>query len=629
MHTNIKKQLERLTTLIRYWIVDMTTIAGSGHLTSSLSAVDVMTVLFFGGIFRYDTRNPDNPYNDRIVFSKGHATPLFYALWAAAGVLPAKELSTYRTFNGRLEGHPTRRFPFADAATGSLGQGLSVGVGMALAQKKLQCTAARTFVLLGDGEMAEGQVDEALRLAAKYRLGNLVAIVDANRLGQCGETMYGRDVRQYAARANVCGWRTVIVDGHNLEEVYRALTHLVYDDAAAPLMIVARTRKGKGISFVEDRHNRHGKALSPDEQARALAELGPVDFSARKAIALPRITSRRRRSRHVPTSPMASAWTYDASARYGSRDSYGAALVDVLRRDPRVVVLDADVGNSTYADAARLYAPERFFEMYIAEQNMVSLAVGLARLGYHPFVSTFAAFLTRAHDQIRMAAYSGATITFVGSHAGVATGADGVSQMGLEDIAMMRSVYGATVLQPADARATVACVKRACATAGITYIRTVREKTPLLPHTSLAHARDVSIVRDSIRPDAVICASGATVAQALEAAQALAQRDVEVCVIDITTIAPLNAEAILSAIGDCSRILIAEDHYRAGGVGEAVLALLATIGRTCATTHLAVDRLPRSGAASELFAYEKIDACAMMDAVAQLCSKHVTIVYDE
>ncbi len=613
MDRHTKKHLERIATLLRYWILDSTTTAGSGHPTSSLSAVEVMTVLFFGGVLRYDIRKPRDNGNDRVIFSKGHATPLFYALWAAAGAISAEALSTYRQFHSDLEGHPTMAFPFTEAATGSLGQGLSVGLGMALAQRKLDNTTARTFVLLGDSEMAEGQVWEAMQLAAHYGVGNLIAIVDANRLGQRGETMEGHHVDVYAERARACGWRTVVLDGHHIDDIARALTHTVHDGAETPLMIIAKTYKGKSISFLEDKHGWHGKVLSRDELLQAVAELGAVDFDVRGTIAMPDgVHTRRVRTAKIATP---TTWMHDPQARYATRDSYGAALVRIMQDDPTVVVLDAEVGNSTMAAAAQLYDPDRFFEMYIAEQNMIGVAVGLARCGYHPFVSSFAAFLTRAHDQIRMAAYSDVRMTIVGSHAGVATGADGVSQMGLEDLAMMRSVFGATVLSPADARATVACVHKAHHTEGITYIRTAREKTPLLSHTMETHVDTCAVACDAAHPRATIVATGATVTQACNAAKALARDGIAVRVVDVAVIAPLDTGALYAAVEGSEIVVIVEDHYRAGGLGEAVLAACATA--SCATTmvHCAVDHMPRSGSAHELYAYEKIDARAMIETI--------------
>ena len=620
MDNQTRRHLERIATLLRYWIVEMTTAAGSGHPTSSLSAVDVMTALFFGGTLRYDIANPHNAHNDRVIFSKGHATPLFYALWAAAGAIDAETLSTYRQFGSALEGHPTMAFPFTEAATGSLGQGLSIGVGMALAQRRLDHTDARTFVLLGDGEMAEGQVWEAMRFAAYERVGNLVAIADINRLGQRGETMDGHDVEAVAARVRACGWRTVVIDGHHLEEIVRVLTHMVHDTAQMPLMIIAKTYKGKGISFLEDRHGWHGKVLSREEMMQAVAELGYVDFSVRGTITPPHADTppHRTQSTHAPRAA-ATQWTPDAQTYAATRDSYGAALVRVMQDDPTVVVVDAEVSNSTMAEAARLYDASRFFEMHIAEQNMVGVATGLARRGYHPFVSSFAAFLTRAHDQIRMAAYGGVRMTIVGSHAGVATGADGVSQMGLEDLAMMRSVYGATVLSPADARATIACVGQAHKTDGITYIRTAREKTALLPHTEQLHEGGCTIARDAEHPVATIIATGTVVAQAVDAAAALAQDGHAVRVVDIMTIVPLDITALCAAVKESGIIVIAEDHYRAGGLGEAVMAALTThaCARAHTIVHCAVDAMPRSGSAQQLYAYEKIDARAMIEIITQ------------
>ncbi|HTR45428.1 MAG TPA: transketolase, partial [Thermodesulfovibrionales bacterium] len=407
------KKLEEIAKLIRYYSLVSTTAAGSGHPTSSLSAADLMTALLFGGVFRYDPDNPDYPNNDRLIFSKGHASPLFYALWAAAGKVTEKDLMTMRKFGSRLEGHPTVAFRYTEASTGSLGQGLPVGVGMALNAKYVDKLPYRTFVLLGDSEMAEGSQYEALELAAYYRLENLVGVVDVNRLGQRGETMYGHDLSVYERRISSFGWRTFVVDGHSMAEILAAFeeTLAVRD---APSMIIARTLKGKGVSFIEDKNGWHGKALNQEELARALTEIGTVDKSLRGEIKKPDDLRP-----EVKTGGKAGAVSYPEDKPVATRHAYGNALVRIFPQFPDMVVLDAEVSNSTFAEIFKKSYPDRFFEMYIAEQNMAGAALGFSRRNKVPFVSTFAAFLTRAFDQIRMSQYSDANIKFCGSHAGV------------------------------------------------------------------------------------------------------------------------------------------------------------------------------------------------------------------
>ena len=437
--------LEGLAKLIRYYSLVSTTEAGSGHPSSSLSGADLMTGLLFGGAFRYDLDNPRDRNNDRLIFSKGHASPLFYAIWAAAGAVTEKELLTLRKFGSPLEGHPTPAFRYTEAATGSLGQGLSIGLGMALNAKYLDKLPYRTYVLLGDSEMTEGSQWEAMELAAYYKLDNLVGIMDVNRLGQRGETMYGHDLSVYEQRIAAFGWEPIVIDGHAMPEVLSA-----YEKAARtkikPVMIIAKTLKGKGVSFIEDRNGWHGKALKKDELARALAELGPVDKTVRHAI--PKPEDLRPAEQHVQQVRPVS---YSGEKPVATRHAYGSALVRIFPRFPDMVVLDAEVSNSTFSELFKTAHRERFFEMFIAEQNMVGAALGLSLRGKVPFVSTFAAFLTRACDQIRMSRYSEANIKFCGSHAGVSIGEDGSSQMGLEDLAMFRAILDSVVLYPSDA----------------------------------------------------------------------------------------------------------------------------------------------------------------------------------
>lgn len=595
----------------------MTTRAGSGHATSSLSAVELCATLFFNGHFRYDSARPGNPHNDRIIFSKGHASPLFYALWAAAGAVRPSELLKLRTFNSPLEGHPTMRFKFSEAATGSLGQGLSVGVGMALNAKYLDKLSYRTWVLLGDSEMAEGQVWEAMQIAAHYKLNNLVAIVDVNGLGQRGATMTGHAVETYARRAVSFGWETLVVNGHSVSEVNQAYRKAMISKAK-PVMILAKTVKGKGVSFLENKNGWHGKALSARELTIALRELGSVAMDLRGKIISPRI------QRTLNPQTIASAIKKQAQAELralltstggvATRMAYGAALTYEMARDPHIVALDAEVSNSTYAEVARAAFPQRFFEMYIAEQNMVGVALGFSRRGKKPFVSTFAAFLTRAFDQIRMAAYSGANIAFVGSHAGVSIGEDGPSQMGLEDIALFRSTYKSVVLYPCDAVSTAALVSKAARYNGISYIRTTRHATPLLYKKNVAFPIGGSkTLRRSARDVATIIAAGITVFEALKAYEELKKNGVMVRVIDLYSIKPLDAKTVQRAARETKRIITVEDHIPAGGLGEAVAAAL--LGIRASVTMLAVKKMPRSGTPLELLDYEEISAKAISRAI--------------
>ncbi|MFA5986935.1 MAG: transketolase [Parcubacteria group bacterium] len=608
---NTKKDLEKINKLLRYWILDMTTVAGSGHPTSSLSAVELISTLLFAGAFRFDVSHPDDAHNDRLIFSKGHAAPLLYALWAVAGVVKPGELHSLRKFGSRLEGHPTIEFPFTEAPTGSLGQGLSIGIGMALAQKNLDHTEARTFVLLGDSEMAEGQIWEAMQIASHYKLDNLVAIVDANRLGQRGETMVGHHVDIYMQRAQAFGWRTVVVDGHDVEYIARIYKDVV-GTSKKPLMIIAKTYKGKGISFLEDKHSWHGRVLTEQEFADAVMELGEIDFSVRGEITVPKNAKKEKVNRC--TSVHYVMPQYDNEKKYATRDAYGDALVQIMQKNKKVVVLDAEVSNSTRVEKVREYFPERFFEMYIAEQNMISVAVGLSRRGYHPFVSSFAAFLTRAHDQIRMAQYSDVNMTIVGSHAGVSVGEDGSSQMSVDDVGMMRAMFGCAVYCPSDIISAHAVLDFVQNSPGISYVRMMREELPII-YTQKKDmiTKGMNIVRKSDHDRIAIIGSGVTVHEALKVYGALAYGRVALRVIDLVRIAPFDWDLLRKIIGTIPHVIVAEDHVRSGGIGEAVA--LALSGTRSRVVSLCVEKIPHSGTAEELRAYEKINFDAMMNEV--------------
>jgi transketolase len=583
--------------------------AKSGHPTSGMSAADLMAVLL-AKYLRYDFDAPKDPHNDRLVFSKGHASTLLYSMYRAAGVISEDEMLTYRQFSSMFEGHPTPRIPWVDVATGSLGQGLPYGVGIAIAAKKLDRLPARVWVLCGDSEIAEGSQWEAFEHAAFYGLDNLIAVLDVNRLGQRGPTMHEWDLDSYANRARAFGWHAIEVDGHDVEAIDRA-----YDEAISvgrPTAIVARTIKGKGVKEVENKNGWHGKALDhPDE---AIAELGGVR-NLRIDVAKPD-TSQPRHEFEAGTLELPA---YEVGAEVATRKAYGEALAALGRARGDVVGLDGEVSNSTFAEIFRDAVPERYFEMYIAEQQMIAAAVGIQVTGWRPFASTFAAFLSRAYDFIRMSAISSANYCLSGSHAGVSIGEDGPSQMALEDIAALRAVHGSTVLHPCDANQTAKLVAKMADLEGISYIRTLRPNTPVIYDPD----EDFEIggsrtVREG--DDVAIVAAGITVPEALKAAETLAQDGIEARVIDLYSIKPIDEQTLRSI---ASAIVTAEDHFPEGGIGEAVLAALAESDERPRLVSLAVREMPHSGKPAELLAAAGIDADHIADAARQLVSSPV------
>ena len=605
------EKLRKLATLIRYHILACSTEAGSGHPTSSLSATELMAALLFGGIFQYDLDHPEHPNNDRLIFSKGHASPLFYALWTVAGKVTEEELMTYRRFGSPLEGHPTAAFRYAEAATGSLGQGLSIGVGMALNGKYLDKLPYRTYVLLGDSEMAEGSQWEAIQSAAHYELDNLVGILDVNRLGQRGETMYGHDLGAYERRISSFGWKTILIDGHSFAEVLGAYAEAL-QNSGSPTMIIAKTIKGKGVSFLEDKNGWHGKPLNKEDFHRALPELGDIDRTVRGQIPQPE-----------DLKPQSSASRETARVDYppdkpvATRMAYGKALNRIFPGFPTIVSLDGEVSNSTGAEQFKEASPHRFFEMYIAEQNMVGAALGLSRRGKIPFVSTFAAFMSRAFDQIRMSQYSDANIKFVGSHAGVSIGQDGPSQMGLEDIAMFRTILDSVVLYPSDAVSTDRLVEEAAKRHGIVYIRTTRMDTPILYGADEDFVIGGSkVLKRSDRDVATVIAAGITLHEALKAYDELRKDGILIRVIDVYSIKPLDETTLREAASATKFIITVEDHYPEGGIGEAVRTALA--GVPAAVHALAVRKLAKSGKPEELLDYEGISNKAIVKKVKEL-----------
>lgn len=609
------KKIEELSRLIRYYILVSTTSAGSGHPTSSFSAVELMSTLFFGGFFKFDPDKPEHINNDRLIFSKGHASPLLYSLWAAAGMVEESQLLTLRDFNSDLEGHPTPRFKYAEASTGSLGQGLSIGFGMALSAKHIDKLSYRTYVLLGDSEMAEGSQWEAMQLASYYKLGNLTAILDVNRLGQRGETMLGRNTSAYEDRIKAFGWNTVRVKGHNIEEIYKA-----YDEAMGssdvPTMIIADTIKGKGVSFVEDIDGWHGKALSGEQKDMALTELGKVDKDLIGELVLPANIEKEVSGSRSANKNKSDGSSYKIGDLESTREAYGKALINIYDDFPEIVVLDAEVSNSTYAKIFGDNFPKRFFEMFIAEQNMVGAALGLSLRGKIPFISTFAAFFSRAFDQIRMSQYSNTNIKFSGSHSGVSIGPDGASQMGLEDIAMFRTLIDCSVFYPCDAVSTEAIVRLSASFKGNSYIRTTRMSTPVIyGNKELFKIGGSKVLREDRSDIITVCAAGITLHEALKAYEELLKENIHIKIIDTYSIKPIDEKTIRDASLKSKALITVEDHFPEGGLGEAVCSIE---GIDCPVYILAVRKMPRSGTPDQLLNYESISKEAIIKKVREV-----------
>jgi transketolase len=596
--------VERRRELAQQFRVDsvrMSAAAKSGHPTSAMSAAELMSVLL-DGYLRYDWDEPKNPTNDRLIFSKGHASTLFYAILRGAGAISDEELMSYRKFGNPLEGHPTPVLKWVDVATGSLGQGLPIGVGVALAQKRLDRVGARTWVLCGDSEMSEGSMWEAFEHAAHYELDNLTAIIDVNRLGQRGETMHGWDLDSYANRAKAFGWHTIEIDGHDVEAIDRAYTEAA-GTTSVPTVIVAKTIKGKGVKEVENKDGFHGKALPEPE--KAIEELGGVR-NITVEVAKPEIEG----EPHVfETSGSVELPSYEVGGEVATRKAYGEALKAIGDGRGDVVALDGEVSNSTYAEIFRDAHPDRYFEMFIAEQQMVAAAVGLQVRKWKPFASTFAAFFTRAYDFIRMAAISRANIKLCGSHAGVSIGEDGPSQMGLEDLAAFRAVHGSTVLYPSDANQTAKLVDAMVDLDGIVFLRTTRAETPVIYDVGEDFpVGGAKVARSSDDDEVTLIGAGITLHEALKAADALAEEGVTARVIDLYSVKPVDVETLRAAAEATGRFVISEDHWPEGGLGEAVLSAFADTDDSPKVIHLAVREMPGSGKPTELLAAAGIDA---------------------
>jgi transketolase len=600
-----KDALEKIAKRLRIHSLKSTSKAGSGHPTTCMSIADILACLFFDEM-TYNIANPFDWANDELVLSKGHAAPILWAAYAEAGIFPLKSLMNLRKITSVLEGHPTPRMKWVKAATGSLGQGLSVGVGLAIAMK-LGKSRRRVYVMMGDGECAEGSVWEAANLASYMGLDNLCAVVDINRLGQSEATMFGHDVDAYEKRFKAFDWDVYKIDGHRIREILRAFERA--RQSKRPTVILAKTLKGKGVSFLEDKDGWHGKPLNKNDLKRALEEMGPIpEIDAKKFVKKPKkvkgpqLAKRTNFKRNL----------YDKTT--ATRRAYGNALLNLGKINDAVVCIDGDVQNSTYAEDFFRAFPERSFQAYIAEQNMVGVGIGLGAKGYIPFLATFAAFLSRAHDQIRMAAYSFANLKIVGSHVGVSIGADGPSQMGLEDIAIFRPIPGCLVLYPSDAYSAEALVQEIAKHRGMSYLRTSRPGTPLIYDRDEKFPIGGSKTLKKNSKDVVtVIGAGVTLHEALKAYEALKVEGIYVRVIDAYSVSPIDGENISRAVKKTNgNVVVAEDHFAEGGLGDAVSSILK--GHT-EMVHLAVKELPRSGQPEELLDKYGISSRHIQDAV--------------
>jgi transketolase len=601
--------IAELAAQLRVDSIRSTTSAGSGHPTSSMSAADLTAVLAAGHL-RYDWDDPHGAANDHLVFSKGHASPLLYSLFKATGVLSDEELMTgYRRFGQRLEGHPTPVLPWVDVATGSLGQGLPDAVGLALSGKYLEHLPFRVWVLCGDSELAEGSIWEAIDKASYYELSNLVVLADINRLGQRGPTDLGWDVDVYRRRFEAFGARALVIDGHDLSAIDGAFVEAENTEGDRPTVIVAKTIKGRGFSEVENKEGWHGKPLPPDMAERAIKELGGERHLVVRGPLPDKVADPPPSA--ATTLALADLPRYDLGDSVATRKAYGDALVAVGAADPRVVVLDAEVSNSTFADEFKHAYPGRYFEMFISEQQLVAAATGLNARGYKTFASTFAAFFTRAFDFVRMGAISAVDLRLSGSHCGVEIGADGPSQMGLEDLAMMRTIHGSSVLYPSDATSTAALVAAMVGNPGISYIRTTRGAYPVIYEAREEFAIGGSkVLRSSEHDDVTLVGAGVTLHECLKAAELLGGKGIQARVVDCYSVKPIDAATLSEAAAATSgRIVVAEDHHPEGGLGSAVIESLVSNGRTDVhLAHLAVGGMPGSGTGAELIAWAGIDA---------------------
>lgn len=638
---NLSK-FQTISTLLRYYSLLCTTTAGSGHPTSALSAADIMSVLYFN-FFRYDFKNQHNPDNDRLIFSKGHASPLLYSLYKLAGYISEEDLLKYRTFESPLQGHPTPQAPFVDVATGSLGMGLSFGLGMALTSK-LDKIDNKVYVLLGDGEMAEGSIWETLQIASYYKTSNLVGIIDVNRLGQTGPTMLEHDTKTFETRIRAFGWKTITIDGHNYQEIFNAFEQLQHEKEL-PTMIIAKTLKGKGVSFLENKENWHGKALSQEELQKATQELKIEEQDKHLVFPVKNPAQNQGHSEPLAQSrtknpPPDKAQSQQSSGEeleevsyniinalsqltsdkpIATRQAYGLALKYLITQNSNLIVLDADMGNSTYTNYAKEEQPNQFFNVFISEQNMIGMAVGLSKMGKKVIASTFAAFLTRAYDQLRIASLSEANINIQTSHAGVSIGEDGATQMGLEDIAMMRTIQNSTILYPSDPISTIKLVPQMLNTSDICYIRTTRQPTKTIYEpTEEFPIGGLKVLCSSPHDICTIVTAGITVHESLKAYEELQKQKINIRVVDLYSIKPVDSRALQDAAHHSkNKIIVVEDHFTEGGIGDAVLNVFAQDKNT-QIHKLAITGHPHSGKPLELLEKYNISSEAIVKKVLEI-----------
>ncbi|MEM3074559.1 MAG: transketolase [Candidatus Pacearchaeota archaeon] len=603
-----KKQISDIANVLRRDVAIITNYAGSGHLTSCLSCAEIMACLFFSEM-KWDTKNPQNPGNDEFILSKGHAAPILYsALFRAKAI--NYDLKSLRKLNSPLEGHPSsRHLPWIKVSTGSLGQGLSIGIGMALAAK-LKNQKFRTFVLMGDSEISEGSIWEAFQLAPYYKLNNLCAIIDINRLGQTRETMLGYSLKIYKKRIKDFGWKTIIINGHNISQILKALSKS--RKTKRPLAIIAKTIKGKGISFLENKEGWHGKTLDDRQLNQALDEL-PKNHMPHINIDKPKKTFEKKQKNN-----QFKFTNYPLNTLVATREAYGNALANLTLSNPKIISLDAEVSNSTMSEKVKEKNPSKFIEVFIAEQNMISIALGLSAKGLKPFASTFSAFLSRAHDQIRMAEISNANITICGSHAGVSVGEDGASQMGLEDISLFRSLPNSYVFYPSDATSTEKLTFLSSKLKNIKYIRTTRPKTPVLYNPKEKFViGDFKILKESRKDKAVLVGAGITLQECLKAYEYLEKKSINLSVIDLYCIKPFNSKKFINFVKKHgNKLIIVEDHYKEGGIGEMLGEELENTNIKIA--HLYIKEVPRSGKMEQLLKKYRIDSTAIIEVFKKL-----------
>ncbi|PIN89980.1 transketolase [Candidatus Pacearchaeota archaeon CG10_big_fil_rev_8_21_14_0_10_34_76] len=599
-----KKELVIIADILRRDSIVSTTIAGSGHPTSCLSCAEILSVLFFDEM-SYDVKNALNPDNDEFILSKGHAAPILYSALFRSGCIDYG-LSSLRKLNSPLQGHPMpSSLKWIKVATGSLGQGLSAGIGMALASK-MRNSSSRTYVLLGDSELAEGSNYEALQLASKYNLNNLCAIVDINRLGQRGETMVGHNIDTYKKRFLSFGWNTISIDGHSIPQIYNTFSKARI--SKKPTIILAKTYKGKGVSFLENKENWHGKVLNQKEMDSALKEIPDEN--------MPKVKIKRPQSKKTNPIKFTHIFpNYLMDEQISTREAYGIALAKLTEKNPQVIALDSEVSNSTMSEKVKEKTPEQFIETYIAEQNMISIALGLSKKGFVPFASTFSAFLSRAHDQIRMSALSLGNFTICGSHSGVSIGQDGASQMGLEDIALFRSIPNSTIFYPSDAVSTEKLVSLSATLPNIKYIRTTRQKTKILYQNDEKFLPgEFKTLKSSTKDRVVLIGAGITLHECLKAHDELKKQNIHTSVIDLYCIKPFNSKKLIDfAKKHGNKLIIVEDHYKAGGIGEMISSALVNSGIRIKSLH--VSGIPHSGQPSELLHMHKIDSRGIIEEV--------------